>query len=550
MKKSINDRLFLQIFFLTLILGIGMYYCAGNASASDSGVIPSNLGITESDLTDIKVDQQTDCGRVNYGNQSVNKWFRIKNTEDKYMYCEVDPWIKTQIDKWEYEIYGYNVSVRVYNSEGKWVASYYNGSPSESGEFDGAGENSFFYVRPGETYYIQETGHMYGFKQHESAVFQLTVNKKREYRITDLELNKWNSDSCDLQTQGKGTIYRLTNTSDKPVRYYLDRKVQFNIGNIAGKIKQRYSAYVYNDIDFEKGSRACDYEEISRDSSGEVIKKWPTEESKVFEVKPNETVFISFSGMVESGSEGDRIDYSFRVIEYDNNSEIGEIEHSHRYGNWITTVEPTCDTAGERQMKCDGCDSIIKETIPAGHAWGKVIYEWSDDYSMVVAKRVCNRDAGHQEFEMARTTKKSVAKKADSSGKKSNQKDTSAADSKANNSEKEKSGTVGIKKNNPLKVKGKKITLKYSLIKIKAQTIKRSRILRINNAKGKMSYTINKVVKAKFKKHFKINKKTGQLIIKKGLKKGTYKLVLKIAAKGNKVFDRITKQTMVIIRIK
>ncbi len=41
---------------------------------------------------------------------------------------------------------------------------------------------------------------------------------------------------------------------------------------------------------------------------------------------------------------------------------------------------------------------------PLGHTWGEPTYEWATDYSKVTAKRVCTRDASHEETETVDTT--------------------------------------------------------------------------------------------------------------------------------------------------
>lgn len=94
---------------------------------------------------------------------------------------------------------------------------------------------------------------------------------------------------------------------------------------------------------------------------------------------------------------------------------------------------------------------------------------------------------------------------------------------------------ISIKKaTNPLKVKGKTVKLKVKTLKKKKQTVKRAKaIVFTRKGKGKLSYKLASVSKAKFKKFFKVNAKTGNITVKKGLKKGTYKVKVKVKAKGN-----------------
>lgn len=82
---------------------------------------------------------------------------------------------------------------------------------------------------------------------------------------------------------------------------------------------------------------------------------------------------------------------------------------------------------------------------------------------------------------------------------------------------------------NPLKIKAKTAAVKYSRLKKKAQTLAVSKVITFTKkGQGKMTYT-----KASGSKKITINKKTGKVTIKKGLKKGTYKVKIKAMAAGN-----------------
>jgi len=82
---------------------------------------------------------------------------------------------------------------------------------------------------------------------------------------------------------------------------------------------------------------------------------------------------------------------------------------------------------------------------------------------------------------------------------------------------------------NPLKVKAKTVKVKFSKLKKKAQKLKVTKVVKFTK-KGQGTLTYKKV---KGNKKITINKKTGKVTIKKGLKKGTYKVKVKIKAKGN-----------------
>lgn len=92
----------------------------------------------------------------------------------------------------------------------------------------------------------------------------------------------------------------------------------------------------------------------------------------------------------------------------------------------------------------------------------------------------------------------------------------------------------GAKKSNPIIVKAKSKTVKAKSLKKKNQKVK---VLAIKNPKGKLSYKIVKKGTTKsIYKYLKINSK-GTVVIKKcKLKKGTYKVKIKVKAAGTKEY--------------
>lgn len=93
----------------------------------------------------------------------------------------------------------------------------------------------------------------------------------------------------------------------------------------------------------------------------------------------------------------------------------------------------------------------------------------------------------------------------------------------------------GKKAANPMILKGKKVAVKYKSLKKKSKAIKRNKVIAIKNAKGKLSYKLVAAKKGKksFKKMFRISKKTGKVVVKKGLKRGTYRVKVKVKAAGD-----------------
>lgn len=99
------------------------------------------------------------------------------------------------------------------------------------------------------------------------------------------------------------------------------------------------------------------------------------------------------------------------------------------------------------------------------------------------------------------------------------------------------------KKANTLKATAKTVKIKYKKLKKKAQTIKLKDAIKVSKAKGTVTYT-----KKSGNKKISINKKTGKITVKKGLKKGTYKVKITVKAAGNSSYK--SKTTTVTVKIK
>ena len=105
---------------------------------------------------------------------------------------------------------------------------------------------------------------------------------------------------------------------------------------------------------------------------------------------------------------------------------------------------------------------------------------------------------------------------------------------------------------NPLRIKAKTAIIKYSKLKKKTQTLRAAKVITvIKKGKGKMSYQLVSAKKGtkSFKKYFKISKSTGTVTVKKGLKKGIYKVIVKAKAAGNALY-KASNWKAVTIRIK
>lgn len=82
-------------------------------------------------------------------------------------------------------------------------------------------------------------------------------------------------------------------------------------------------------------------------------------------------------------------------------------------------------------------------------------------------------------------------------------------------------------KANTLTVKAKIAKVKYSKVRKKAQNIARTKVLTVSKAQGTVTYKKNKGPGK-----IRINAKTGKVTVKKGLKKGTYKVKVTVKAAG------------------
>ena len=97
---------------------------------------------------------------------------------------------------------------------------------------------------------------------------------------------------------------------------------------------------------------------------------------------------------------------------------------------------------------------------------------------------------------------------------------------------------------NTLRAKGKKPSVKAAKLKKKNQTVKRAKALTVRNAQGAVTYK-----KAKGNKKITVAK-NGKITVKKGLKKGTYKVKIKVTAAGNSNYNKATKTVTVTIKVK
>ena len=98
---------------------------------------------------------------------------------------------------------------------------------------------------------------------------------------------------------------------------------------------------------------------------------------------------------------------------------------------------------------------------------------------------------------------------------------------------------------NPMTVKGKTKVVRYSRLRKATQKVSRKRVLTIKKKKGKLTYK-----KVSGNRKITINKKTGVVTVRKGLKKGLYKIRVKVRSSGGYNYKVKTVTRTFKIRVK
>ena len=112
----------------------------------------------------------------------------------------------------------------------------------------------------------------------------------------------------------------------------------------------------------------------------------------------------------------------------------------------------------------------------------------------------------------------------------------------ANKALEEAKAALVLKKANPMKVSKKTRTLKASSLKKGKKVVK---AITVKNAVGKKTFK-----KASGSKMLAVNSKTGKITVKKGTKKGTYRIKVKVTAAGNDNYKAKTTTVTVTVKVK
>ncbi len=106
------------------------------------------------------------------------------------------------------------------------------------------------------------------------------------------------------------------------------------------------------------------------------------------------------------------------------------------------------------------------------------------------------------------------------------------------------------KATNPLALKGKTVVVTYKKLKTKSRTIPASSALTVKKkGKGTMTFKLSTATRngKSYKNYFAINAKTGRVTVKKALKKGTYRVRVKVRAAGNANYKASAFKSVTII---
>ena len=107
--------------------------------------------------------------------------------------------------------------------------------------------------------------------------------------------------------------------------------------------------------------------------------------------------------------------------------------------------------------------------------------------------------------------------------------------------------TTSAKKKNTFTLSSKKLSVKYAKLKKKTLKFAAKKAFVVKKAKGKVSYQVAKYDK-KAKKKITVAK-NGKITVKKGLKRGTYKLKVKVRAAGNSAYKPLTRTVTLKVKV-
>ena len=198
--------------------------------------------------------------------------------------------------------------------------------------------------------------------------------------------------------------------------------------------------------------------------------------------------------------------------------------HVHSWSSGIIKAV-TCTTDGVRKYTCECGQSYTEPIAALDHSWGAwVVTTPATTAAAGVETRTCSRCSAKETRAIAKLQEQTQAT-------------TTSASTPA--------PTTVAKQTQPLTVKAKKPSIKASKLKKKNQTIAAKKAITVSGAQGTLSYK-----KLSGNKKITINAKNGKITLKKGLKKGTYKVKIQVSATGNDSYEAGSKAVTVKITVK
>jgi hypothetical protein len=108
----------------------------------------------------------------------------------------------------------------------------------------------------------------------------------------------------------------------------------------------------------------------------------------------------------------------------------------------------------------------------------------------------------------------------------------------------------GDKPDNTLAVKGRTVKVSAKKLRKKSQTVTCKKAMTVTGARGIVTYSKVSVDRKKYANKFTVNSKTGNITVKKGLKKGIYHLTIEVKAAGNEKYKPASQNVTVTIKVK
>ena len=259
---------------------------------------------------------------------------------------------------------------------------------------------------------------------------------------------------------------------------------------------------------------------------------------------------------------------------------LGGVNVKHTWDEGKITQNPTCTEKGIKTFACTGGDIKTEEVDELGHDWvgGTITKATPDSYGEITGVRCSRGDAQQptivipkpyryvltpetfvysgEECEPQVTVLDSADWPISSENYKVDYDDnvdagtaTATVTFIGDYYEGSKDLSFDIAQaGNPMTVKAKAVTLKAKKVKKKTQTVLASKAFAVSKKKGKVTYKVAKYDK-KAKKKTTVSS-TGKVTVKKGLKKGTYKVKVNVKDAGNGNYNAVTKPVTLTVRVK